>query len=230
MKSFNTFILEKLYIPHTNLGIDRANMPQIASDKVPEFIRFLKTEYGIPTKRIEYPIRDLKLTQKDINHEKILGMYRSAPEAALKKPVIVSKDGYVLDGHHRLVALVNRDMNAKIDSYLVNTDINNLLAHAREFPETFYKSINEDMANFRYSIHRAIQNYLEVSENKAKDIEGTLSLQDQRKFINLVDAATTEERKKVVARAFFQKRGLKVESFLFLKTASAFRGTKTINN
>jgi hypothetical protein len=43
------------------------------------------------------------------------------------KPIIVSNDGYILDGHHRWLADYNKDKNAETSAIVVNLPILELM-------------------------------------------------------------------------------------------------------
>jgi hypothetical protein len=142
MKTFLEFVETKIKVPKGNLGILRKNMPQIKAANVPEFISWLKKD-GITTTSKNEPLKNLKMTQKEVNLDKIRGMINDAPELALSKPIIVSKDNYILDGHHRFVALLNKNKKASLMAYRVNINMSELLGLARNFPKSIKQGINE---------------------------------------------------------------------------------------
>ena len=147
IKSFKQFIEEKsnqIKIPKGSLGIARDQMPQIESKSVPAFIKFLKSQ-GVNTNKMPMSISTLKLTQSEINKDKVRKMIDSAPEDALSKPIIISKDNFILDGHHRFVALLNINPNKKLMSYHVDVNMDILLGLAKNFPKSFTKGINENV-------------------------------------------------------------------------------------
>lgn len=84
-------------IPKSQLGIPRRTMPQIRSDLVPDYLKWL-AKMGISHKVRNIAVSSLKITQKEINKDKVQGMVDGAPEASLSKPIISSKDGFILDG------------------------------------------------------------------------------------------------------------------------------------
>jgi hypothetical protein len=144
MKTFLEFVQSKINIPKGNLGILRKDMPQIVAKDVPAFVTWLKGE-GISTTKKNEPIASLKMTQKQINKEKVIGMINDASEDALSKPIIISKDNFILDGHHRFVALFNKNRNMKLQTYRVNVNMTELLELAHNFPKVITKGINENV-------------------------------------------------------------------------------------
>ena len=71
----------------------RIEMPQIASKDLPEFLSL----HHIPTDVKQVDPSGLQPTQSEFYATKVVNM---PPDAAIL-PIIISKDDYVLDGHHR---------------------------------------------------------------------------------------------------------------------------------
>lgn len=129
-----------------SLGVDRNKMPQIKSSDVSEFIKYLKDK-NIKVRTSTIAVSKVAMTQKDINPDKVkklMGINKSN----LTKPVIISKDNYILDGHHRVVALYNLDKNTKLKTIKVDVGIKKLLDISKKFPKVSYKSINEIQKTF----------------------------------------------------------------------------------
>jgi hypothetical protein len=132
-----------VYVPPGSLNVPRNAMPQIKSDLVSHFLIYLR-DHGIRVTTEKVTVSVLHPTQKEINLEKVESMMLVAPERALSKPVITSDDNYILDGHHRWLALLNRDPHFRIDTYRVHCKIHDLLKYANGFPGTTYKTMTED--------------------------------------------------------------------------------------
>jgi mannose-6-phosphate isomerase-like protein (cupin superfamily)/predicted transcriptional regulator len=124
-----------------SLGVARKDMPQINSKDVGEFVNYLKDK-GISVTSSKINVSNVGMTQKDINVDKVKGLL-GASINHLHKPVIISKDGYILDGHHRVAALYNIDKNYKISTIKVGVGIKDLLNISKSFPKVSYKSITE---------------------------------------------------------------------------------------
>lgn len=75
---------------------------------------------------------DLYATQKEIKTEKVESM-RGEPWLA-QKPIIVSLDDYILDGHHRWAALLADDPHYLMRTVRIGLPIRELLLVARKFP------------------------------------------------------------------------------------------------
>jgi hypothetical protein len=101
-----------------------------------EFIDWLETQ-NIHVQFINIPVSMLKSTQNEINLKKVENLSANLPEKALNKPLIISKDLFVLDGHHRWLAILNRDPHFLISAYRVNLPIYELLEITRKYRQTF---------------------------------------------------------------------------------------------
>ena len=124
-----------------SLGVNRAQMPQINSKDLKDYLEFLK-EVGVRVSAKTINVSKVGMTQKEINIDKVKGLL-GTDRNNLAKPVIISNDGYILDGHHRVVALYNIDKNFKLKTIEVDLGIKDLLKVTKEYPNVSYKGINE---------------------------------------------------------------------------------------
>ena len=131
-----------------SLGVNRAQMPQINSKDIKDYLEFLK-EVGIKVSAKTINVSKVGMTQKEINLDKVKGLL-GTDRSNLAKPVIISNDGYILDGHHRVVALYNIDKNFKLKTIQVDLGIKDLLKVTKEYPNVSYKKIDE-YAGFKTS-------------------------------------------------------------------------------
>jgi hypothetical protein len=109
-----------------SLGIARADMPQI-KDLV-KFTAWLKDQ-GISVQRAMIPAMRLHPTQRDFNYIRTL-RYSQRPVARLhlRKPVIVTSDNYVLDGHHRWLEVLQSSPGDKVNTVVIGMSVRKLLA------------------------------------------------------------------------------------------------------
>jgi hypothetical protein len=130
MKSFKEFIKEQFMIA-------RINMPQI--DDVSKFTEWLTETKGVGS----YPYIDSVNSFKPLQAEgfdeyKIknicMGMRKDPDSIPNMKPIVVSEDGYVIDGHHRYLAAIREQV--KIPYIVIDTTANKLLKLAYEYVET----------------------------------------------------------------------------------------------
>ena len=130
-----------VYVPRKNLGISRSLMPQIKSSKMPDFIKWLKAQ-GVRVSRAVVPAANLNATQKEINNSKVQQLADNPANLEhLRKPVVVSKDDYLMDGHHRWLALLTQDPDAMMPIVRVNLKIRDLLALADSYKDVERKDL-----------------------------------------------------------------------------------------
>ena len=155
-------------IPGTNLycddnkGIPREEMPQFKGkavegsraagmetdkdgevDTEPVFREMLK-EKNIKVLQTEVPADKLKATQKDLVGGKVIGMMgaleKDPNHPKITAPIYVSRDGYVIDGHHRWAAIVahnakNPNNPIPMKTTVIDMDIKDAIPMANKFAE-----------------------------------------------------------------------------------------------
>lgn len=118
-----------------NLGIPRAKMPQLSDEVTDKFIQALR-DRGIKIEEGIEHVGNLKATQGEINAEKVTGMITAIGEGKYDpsgKPFIVSRDGYVLDGHHRWASMLLLDPDNRMKVMKVDMDAKDLVNEANSF-------------------------------------------------------------------------------------------------
>ena len=130
----------------TEVGISRDSMPQIKSTDMSDFVQWLKTDKQINSKTVAMMVDDLKPSQKKINVNKVKGMLakKSIDELANSKPVLVTKDNFLVDGHHRWFALYVEDAKNTIKSIVVDMEFEDFISVASEYPKVSYKSMVDE--------------------------------------------------------------------------------------
>jgi hypothetical protein len=162
----------KLSVKGTNLfaaqnkGIRRIHMPQFSglaqpgthaaqvaggpgkfADLTDEFEQYLK-DHGHDVTRTTVPAGRLKATQTELSGAKVAGFANAFlhgnPKAvkAMSEPIMVTRDGYVVDGHHRwaanmLIDAVDGRLNsdAPMNVRRVNMDIGAMIPLANEWAQ-----------------------------------------------------------------------------------------------
>lgn len=127
VKHVSLFCTEKLKTAEFPHGIPRIEMPQFKSktpipgseaDKLPrdfsgevdaskEFIKHL-TDMGVETRPDTVLARKLKASQAEMEGAKVAGMMLSTRDPKTQD-IWISKDNYVIDGHHTWAAAIGRD-------------------------------------------------------------------------------------------------------------------------
>jgi ppGpp synthetase/RelA/SpoT-type nucleotidyltranferase len=91
----------KYIYPENSLGIEKKDLPQIRTKDKPLFVKYLADKYGRSmTMEDDVLASTLSPVQNKINPEQIKVI---ADSGGLRqgKPITISNDGYVIDGHHR---------------------------------------------------------------------------------------------------------------------------------
>lgn len=95
--------------------IDRKFMPQVSKDDLPEAIELLKKNGVQVTFKNILPTQ-LSSSQKQVNREKVINIVKDIKKGKKMPPLIVSIDGFIVDGHHRWLAykLINPNQPIKV--------------------------------------------------------------------------------------------------------------------
>lgn len=141
-----TFNLCNVSVAGTNLfcaetkGIPRVKMPQLDDDQTKLFKKYLKAQ-GYKVEKTKELASHLRATQNELDGVKVAktaARLRADPEAKERR-LVVSKDNYILDGHHYWAGSIGvdaqdnklGDKNMKVSR--VNIGIVQLLKEAEEF-------------------------------------------------------------------------------------------------
>jgi hypothetical protein len=101
-------------------------------------------EKGIKVVQTEIPADKLKATQKDLVGAKVVGMMGALEEnpehPSITAPIYVSRDGYVVDGHHRWAAIAaynakNPDKQIPMKVQVIDQDIKDAIPMCNKFAE-----------------------------------------------------------------------------------------------
>lgn len=112
------------------LGIPRAQMPQIKAGHRGALVNFLKSR-GITGRSQELPAADLKPTQAEFSQERA---ERARQRKGGDRSILISSDGYVVDGHHQWLA--KRADGQPVNVIRLNAPIRQVLGQVAEFPST----------------------------------------------------------------------------------------------
>ena len=131
--------------PSDTLGVARDKMPQVHKNHYPELFRYL-ADHGATMSKGQVPANKLKAVQSEFSDqgvEKMMSKAANSKGTTRKKPLIVSSDNYIIDGHHRWLASYNLDENVPIIKFSI--PVKKLLQLVRDFKHTTYKDIyNEE--------------------------------------------------------------------------------------
>ena len=121
-------------------GIKRSDMPQVSKKDYPEFFEYLKSNGATFEMQRDIPANTFKSTQGEFSDAGVERSMTKLSKGAPKKPIIVSQDNYIIDGHHRWLVAMNLG-NSTVDTIKISMDSDELLALVKAFNKTSYKDI-----------------------------------------------------------------------------------------
>lgn len=132
-------IKEEIEIPPSPINISRNDMPQLNPKAHTELLRRLNIDC-IPWRRTTRVVSQLTPSQGEFNVDKVESMMGNLDN---QKPIIISSEGYIIDGHHRWLAEYNTDKNSDIDVIVISMPFNDLISYIRRISLVDYKSVTE---------------------------------------------------------------------------------------
>lgn len=157
----NIFCADRFTSERYPLGVPRLKMPQFKAvpepgsqadklekskkgtvDATPQFLAHLKS-LGIRTTEETVPAARLKATQAELVGPTVAAMMANPNYDPAKEPMFVSRDNYVVDGHHRWAALVGRDAAdgklGDVPMHVIRVDapMSELLKIAKQWTKSF---------------------------------------------------------------------------------------------
>lgn len=123
------------------MGIARKDMPQIDAKMRPQFLSDLDAK-GIKTTEEDIDPKTLKPIQKEISGSRsgaIYNAYREKGEIPDQQRILISKDGYVIDGHHTWaasVAFAFDNPSAKLPVYRLDINAKDALDESLAWTES----------------------------------------------------------------------------------------------
>ena len=139
---YKTNLKENIDIPKGNLDIDRGLMPQIASGKLNDFLSQLEKD-GIKHHFAKKMPSELKATQSQFSKQMIQTLISNKEDKSKLKPILISKDDYILDGHHRWLADYNIKKNKPIPVIIIDLNIADLLKTAGRYKGSEFRTLDD---------------------------------------------------------------------------------------
>jgi hypothetical protein len=130
--------------PEDTLGIKRADMPQVQSRHYPELFDYL-VDAGATLAQATVAATSLKAVQGEFSDDGVEKMMKTALDSngtSRSKPLLVSSDNYIIDGHHRWLASYN--LGKDIPIVKISLPVKELLQLVRDFKHTTYRGIYEE--------------------------------------------------------------------------------------
>jgi len=110
------------------LGVPRAQMPQVDAAHRGALVNYLKGQ-GITSEQAEVPANSLKPTQAEFSEAKVR---KASKRTGGDRAILVSSDGYVVDGHHQWLA--KRQDGQPVKVLQLQAPISQLLPLVGDFP------------------------------------------------------------------------------------------------
>jgi predicted ABC-type ATPase len=121
-----------------NHGMRRDEMPQVPNEHKPKFLAEMKAQ-GVKVEKVKVSPSALHPVQGEIDGAMSGTMLPFKPELTEGNPIMVSNDGYVLDGHHRWAAAVAEEHRTPggitMTAYRVDLPIDELLKRTAAWNE-----------------------------------------------------------------------------------------------
>lgn len=155
-----------------NLGILRRDMPQVDSNNLKNAIDLVKRSAGVKHEMVSVGI--LKKTQKNMIPAKVAAIANKTTNPTKIKPVIISSDNHIVDGHHRWAAVLQKyGQDQKIPVYRIDKPIKDALHIYTSVASALNEMLNEYGALLHYvsltpvEFKKFSQNYKKIhSDNK----------------------------------------------------------------
>ena len=135
MRRFREFVAG-MPTPDETDGILRSKMPQISSKDYTAYMAHMK-KAGITSKPVKAKPTKLKAIQKQFSLDGIVRSMSSA-DANKTKSILISKDGYVIDGNHRWLAARN-SRQSSIDAIEFSANKDEVMKATLAFPKVKFK-------------------------------------------------------------------------------------------
>ena len=119
--------------------IPRHLLPQIPSNKLSEFVDHLR-ENGVKSGVAALPVVQLKPIQAHVNRKKVESL--KVKDDLIKKPLIVTRDGFIVDGHHRWLALRENQVSM-VPCVVCFCSLKEIIELAHDFDHSYVKSVHE---------------------------------------------------------------------------------------
>lgn len=158
----NLFCTGKMRTPEHPDGVIRHLMPQIGgtpmpgseADKLPkkpngdvdgtkQYIAHLRSQGIDVTEIIPVPAANLKASQAELVGPQVAGMMGDTTYDPSAEPIFISRDGYVVDGHHRWAAQVGRDAadgnlgTSTMHVYKIDAPISEVIKISQDWSKNF---------------------------------------------------------------------------------------------
>jgi hypothetical protein len=120
-----------------NLGIPRKYMPQFTLRRAPfsqgpikKFRKHIKDIYGVNSYNTTRKASELKPSQREISKVRVNALIEDNVVDTMEVPLVISKNDYVVDGHHRWAAFRLKAPEKPMKVVVIDAPVKNVLGMA----------------------------------------------------------------------------------------------------
>lgn len=192
MKTFKQFMIEKLiaeapalFNTFPTLGIEKESLPQFKTDdEANKFIDYVKST-GTRVRKGVCRVCDLRPSQSELDMDYVSELINSGDIKQLARPIVITSDSYILDGHHRWAALTYRGDVASVPVRQLKISMEQLLKRKLPYDPSYIPpgvdgSIQEE--------HEHQEKFKELLTSFGVESPDELSDEDKKDFFNQLTA------------------------------------------
>src|SRR6056300_1049696 len=121
-------------------NLSRKNMPQIKTQDLGKALDMVADKVRVTKETI--PASKLKKSQKELYKDKVKGIANRFNSPKDMKPLIISKDNHIIDGHHRWGAAIYKwGEDVKIPVHRINLKVDNAIKLYKHIADTINEGI-----------------------------------------------------------------------------------------
>lgn len=203
-------IAEKL---QNSLGYKRKEMPQINKEDLRDILSYVKSKYG--ESAITYEKRQLdsiKFSQKEVNFLKVYE--KVATNNWQKRQYLVSKDNYLIDGHHDASAGLLRIGSFDVNCIIINLPARELIQEANKLKNTYKAKLMASKKELLSALNNVLEGLGIKSKAKALDLYldngKMIKVASTGEVVQLGDAVSYEDNSSVPNGDYTLKEGTSI--------------------
>src|SRR6056300_1092311 len=121
-------------------NLSRKNMPQVKTQDLGKALDMVADKVRVTKETI--PASKLKKSQKELYKDKVKGIANRFNSPKDMKPLIISKDNHIIDGHHRWGAAIYKwGEDVKIPVHRINLKVDNAIKLYKHIADTINEGI-----------------------------------------------------------------------------------------
>ena len=196
-----------------SLGYKRKEMPQINKEDLSDILSYVKSKYGEGA--ITYEKRQLdsiKFSQKEVNFLKVYE--KVATNNWQKREYLVSKDNYLIDGHHDASAGLLRIGTFDVNCIIINLPARELIQEANKLKNTYKAKLMATKKELLSAMNGILEGLGIKSKAKALDLYldngKMIKVASTGEVVQLGDAVSYEDNSVVPNGDYTLKEGTSI--------------------